>query len=160
MEGSYGLFPRFLGVSSSIVAVIAICLSLYANLLGGLLVSAIILAAWAGFLRLVTYLFEPECIRQFSNSEPVKKTPVPDLEDVDPDEPADVSSLVRVINTPTAAEMKERDRILRGANKSLVAQARIISQPQSSKEIRQGFESQDALERQEDIEWADMFRAL
>lgn len=158
MVGNYGLFPKFLAIGSSSVAVLAMLTGLATNFLGGLVVSVLVLMFLAAFLNLIAFLFEPQVISQFP--EPKTRPSRRDSEAVDPDQPADVSSLVQVIKAPTAEARAKADRILQGANRSLVAQARVINQPSSVREAKQTFESQDAVERREDQEWAEMFRAL
>lgn len=156
MVGNYGLFPRVLVALASVIAIVVALVSFASGFVSGLLMSALTLAVWTGLCRLILFGFESNVLSTYPNPKvKVEKDPDPVVSD-DVYPPKVAEAMLRTL----AGDTKEaKDRILQGANRSLVAQARIISQPASNR----GTPSpspQDATERREDQEWADMFRAL
>jgi len=156
MAGSYGPFPRFLVALVSLIATIVALVSFAYGFVSGLLMSAITLAMWTGLCRLILFGFASNVLSTYPDSKvKVKGRPDPAISD-DVYPPKVAEAMLRTL----AGDTKEaKDRILQGANRSLVAQARIISQPTRTRETPSP-PSQDATERREDQEWADMFRAL
>jgi hypothetical protein len=153
MEGNYGLFPRVLVGIVSLISVVVAMLGFASGFVSGLVMSAFALVVWTGLTRLILFACESDLLETIPGPPAPPRAPVVS-DDVYP--PEVVEAMLRTL---AGHKQVAHDRILHGANRSLVAQARIIAQPRTNRGV-QDFSTPDAEERREDREWAEMFRAL
>jgi len=105
---------------------------------------------WGLFLKVLTFAYEPEHFKVITGEEKPEKPPLQDLE---PNQLADWSSIASSIQSAPSQE-EPSGRVLAGTMRKQVAHDRVIGKSQSESK------TPEQIEREEDKEWADMFRAL